>query len=440
MTPTSICNGALTYLSFLAVGTSCGWFVVNGLYNLVANEPKIANGGQTLGEINRNGSIASLVLCAFFSLYPFFCGKISNCVQKWSSTGLILLSLASLALLAVSWEVPAVVQLCGVLGTIVGNGSILLLFPLIATNYSGWLVAPLRAGTDLSSMISAFLAEAQSSNGVDKRYPTWLLFTFYTAISCVGLLAWCMILKYKIGLRCISEDTVAKSEQSEEERDVEAVSTVPSLSNKSLQEFSNSNAHGSKGITELIQVSLQSFACPRELLWPVVMATVTQITQWSILGTIGEIGAEMCDAQSCSGTSGRFVFRLSLTLSQVLVPGGSLLSSLGTCPRSIFYLLCILQYLSCFAVCAATGGLWRSFWSSEAGQALFISSYALSGMLEGYVITMTYRYIGDAESIPLAKRHSAGALLGIATVILVATFAFSLGVAVSDGQIACTDP
>ena len=193
----------------------------------------------------------------------------------------------------------------------------------------------------------------------------WLLFTFYTAISCVGLLAWCMILKYKIGLRSISEDTVAKSEQSEEERDVEAVSTVPSLSNKSLQEFSNSNTHGCKGITELIQVSLQSFACPRELLWPVVMATVTQITQWSILGTIGEIGAEMCDAQSCSGTSGRFVFRLSLTLSQVLVPGGSLLSSLGTCPRSIFYLLCILQYLSCFAVCAATGGLWRSFWSSD---------------------------------------------------------------------------
>ena len=30
MTPTGVCSGALTYLSFLAVGTSCGWFVVNG--------------------------------------------------------------------------------------------------------------------------------------------------------------------------------------------------------------------------------------------------------------------------------------------------------------------------------------------------------------------------------------------------------------------------
>mmetsp|Transcript_14245 Transcript_14245/g.16965 ORF Transcript_14245/g.16965 Transcript_14245/m.16965 type:complete len:94 (+) Transcript_14245:86-367(+) len=74
---TKLCN-ALTYVSFLAIGTSCGWFVVNGLYNLVANEPKIAEGGLLIGQINRNGSIASLVLCALFGLYPFLFGKISN--------------------------------------------------------------------------------------------------------------------------------------------------------------------------------------------------------------------------------------------------------------------------------------------------------------------------------------------------------------------------
>lgn len=440
---TSTCRAGFTYLSFLAVGTSCGWFVVNGLYNLVANEPKIAKGGQLIGEINRNGAVASLVLCAFFGGYPFLFGKISYRVERWSSTFLILLSLASLLLLSVAWQVPAVVQLCGIFGNIVGNGSILLLFPLIATNYSGWLVAPVRAGTDLSSMISAVLAEAQSSNGVDHRYPTWLLFAFYTGISSMGLLAWCVILKYRIGLRSVLDDAPEKAHESQADLEaVSAVSTaVPSVSNQeSLKEYSHNGGCYHGKIRELIGESLQRFACPWSLLAPVVMATLTQITQWSIVGPIGEIGAEMCDAESCSGKSGRFVFRISLTLSQILVPLGSIISSLGTCPRFIFYILCLLQYLSCFVICAATAGVWRSLWTSEAGRALFISSYALCGMLEGYVITMAYRYIGDTASIPLVKRHSAGALLSIATVILVSSCAALLGAAVSDGHIACIDP
>ena len=36
----------ITYLAFLSVGTSCGWFVSNGLYNLIANEPQIGRGGS----------------------------------------------------------------------------------------------------------------------------------------------------------------------------------------------------------------------------------------------------------------------------------------------------------------------------------------------------------------------------------------------------------
>ena len=270
----------------------------------------------------------------------------------------------------------------------------------------------------------------------------WLLFAFYTGISSMGLLAWCVILKYRIGLRSVLDDAPKVHESQADLEAVSAVSTAVS-NQESLKEYSH---HGINGgcyhgkIRELIGESLQSFACPWSLLAPVVMATLTQITQWSILGTIGEIGAEMCDAESCSGKSGRFVFRISLTLSQILVPLGSIISSLGTCPRFIFYILCLLQYLSCFVICAATAGLWRSLWTSEAGRALFISSYALCGMFEGYVITMAYRYIGDAESIPLVKRHSAGALISIATVILVSSCSVILGAAVSDGHIACIDP
>ena len=313
-----------------------------------------------------------------------------------------------------AWDVPAVVQLCGIFGNIVGNGSILLLFPFIATNYSGWLVAPVRTGTDLSSMLSAFLAEAQSPNGVDHRYPTWLLFAFYTAISCIGLLAWRVILKRGIGLRCMEDEKLD---------DLEAVSAISSVSTEeSLKELSHIHCYSGK-MKAVVQDSLQRFACPWSLVLPVLMATLTQITQWSIVSSIGEIGAAMCDAESCSGKSGQWVFRLSLTLSQIFEPLGSVVSSLGTCPRWIFYILCLLQYLTCFVICVASAGAWRSFFTSEAGQTLFISSYAL-GMLEGYVITMCYRYIGD-ESIPLAKRHSAGALRGMASVILVQLLAMS---------------
>ena len=41
----ALCCFGITYLAFLSVGTSCGWFVVNGLYNLIANEPEIGRGG-----------------------------------------------------------------------------------------------------------------------------------------------------------------------------------------------------------------------------------------------------------------------------------------------------------------------------------------------------------------------------------------------------------
>ena len=157
----------------------------------------------------------------------------------------------------------------------------------------------------------------------------------------------------------------------ESQADLEAVSAVstavPSVSNQeSLKEYSHNGGCYHGKIRELIGESLQSFACPWSLLAPVVMATLTQITQWSIVPTIGEIGAEMCDAESCSGKSGRFVFRISLTLSQILVPLGSIISSLVTCPSFIFYILCLLQYLSCFVICAATAGVWRSLWTSEA--------------------------------------------------------------------------
>lgn len=395
-----------------------------------------------IGLINQVGAIAGLILCSMFGVYPIFCGKLSKRMEVWGSSILIVLSLLSLVLLAIIWDAPAVVNLCSVFGSIVGHGSILLLFPLIAINYSGWLVAPVRSGTDLSSMISAFLAEAQTSDGVNQRFPTWLLFTLYSIISCCGLVAWTVILKYGIGLRAHATDEELGGTPrfgNTGRPDVESETSTESKSNESISEHKDTKSSGAF-VRERLAIGLQSLFCPKPLVAPVAMAALTQITQWSIAANLGEIGAEMCDPLECGGTEGRFVFRLSLTLSQILVPLGSLVSSVGACPRWLFYCISLLQYISCGLVCAAALGLWRSMWMTAGGQALFISSFALCGMLEGYVITMTYRYIGDAESIPLAQRHSAGALLSIASVILVSVGSLILGGAVANGDIQCIDP
>ena len=238
-------------------------------------------------------------------------------------------------------------------------------------------------------------------------------------ISCCGLLAWCLILKFGIGLRSLAgENELEKSED-----DLES-------SSESVPEPTTCK--------QMLRDTMKGFYCPRQLLAPVVLAALTQITQWSIAASLGEIGAEMTDPSDCKGEQGRFVFRWSLTLSQILVPLGSLVSSLGTCPRCLFSLISFLQYFCCFLICAAAAGLWRDFWTSEAGRIIFIISFAACGMLEGYVITMAYRYIGDAESVPLPQRHSAGALLSLATVIGVSLGSLILGGAVSDGTIACT--
>ncbi|CAJ1355796.1 unnamed protein product [Effrenium voratum] len=429
MAAPALCRDALTYVAFLLVGTSCGWFVVNGLYNLIANEPEVAKGGQMMGEVNLVGSYVSLALCGGFALYTL-CKSLSQRTEVWASSLLILISLLSLVLLACAWNVSPpgypVVLICAATGSIVGNGSILLLFPLISTFYGGWLVAPVRAGTDLSSMISALLAETQSSDGTTQRYPSWLLFVFYSLISCMGLVAWAMILKHGIGLR----DLPGKGDKS----------CAEDIADEAGSDSSATNTTSKETDWPREQPLMASLACPWELRLVISAAVVTQITQWAISPNLGEIGAEMCDPESCDGHTGRFIWRTSLTLSQILVPFGSLLSSISACPRWIFYILCLLQYVSCLLVTLASLGVWRNMWMSQVGQALFIASFAFCGASEGYLITMAYRYIGDASNVPLDKRHSAGALLGVGTVATVGVCGLILSSAVAGKHITCVAP
>ncbi|OLQ04227.1 hypothetical protein AK812_SmicGene12721 [Symbiodinium microadriaticum] len=412
------------YVAFLAVGTSCGWFVINGLFNLIANEPDVSQGGKMMGEVTLVGSIVSLLLCGCYFLWMITFGKPARRTeQRWSS-GLIVLGVISFAMLAMGWDVgpPSypMVLATAVTGSIVGNASILMLFPLISTYYGGWLVAPVRAGTDISSMFTAFLAQLQSPDGETHTFPTWLLFVFYTLISCLGLVAWTVILRKGIGLR-EKEMPTKGLEAPRMDVEIPPADVVDEETTSTTASESSTRGEDADTPQSFCMAQLSSLQCPRQLILPVVLATLTQITQWSLAGTLGQIGAEMADPVACDGKVGRHIWRVSLTLSQILVPVGSLFSSLAACPRPIFVFLCLLQYLSCLLICTATAGLWRGFWTS-------------------YLITMAYRYIGDAPSVPKSLKHSAGALLSLLAVIVVNGTNLFLGAAVTGEQIACWDP
>ena len=390
------------------------------------------------GEVALVGSIVSLLLCGFYLLWMVACGKPSRRAEQTWSTSVILLATASFAMLAAAWDVcppgyPMVLT-TAVTGSIVGNCSILMLFPLIVTYYGGWLVAPVRAGTDLSSMFTTFLAQLQSPAGGAQTFPTWLLFVFYTLISCLGLVAWAVILWKGIGLR---EQEDPKSKEAHElQVDEEGMDSSTAFESSSASTKGNAQ----EAPQNFCQAQLSGLQCPRQLIVPVVLATLTQITQWCLAGTLGQIGAEMADPVGCDGKVGRFIWRVSLTLSQILVPIGSVFSSLAACPRPIFNCLCLLQYLFCFLLCTAAAGLWRGFWTSQAGGMLYMASYAACGGLEGYLVTMAYRYIGDAPEVPQSLKHSAGTLLSLLTVVVVNSGNLFVGAAVADDVIACKDP
>lgn len=78
-----------------------------------------------------------------------------------------------------------------------------------------------------------------------------------------------------------------------------------------------------------------------------------------------------------------------------------------------------------------------SFWKTDTGQTTYIVCFMLVGGLEGYLLTMAYRYIGDSEDIPGVRRQSASRLLSLLGVLAVNPFSFHLGIQIDNGHIAC---
>eukprot|EP00435_Cladocopium_sp_Y103_P048168 s582_g14.t1 len=181
---------------------------------------------------------------------------------------------------------------------------------------------------------------------------------------------------------------------------------------------------------------LEGFACPRKLMLPVILATLSQVAQWGIAASLGQIGAAMTDPDSCHGSHGKRIYRLSLTSSMIAVPVGSLLSTAVACPRLLFNILSAIQIASAVFIADCALGLFSAsadFWKSELGGEVYIVCFALVGGLEGYLLTMAYRYIGDAEDVPGIRRQSASRLLSLLGVLAVNPISFGLGFAIDKG-------
>ena len=79
------------------------------------------------------------------------------------------------------------------------------------------------------------------------------------------------------------------------------------------------------------------------------------------------------------------------------------------------------------------------FWQTPFGGEVYIVCFALVGGLEGYLLTMAYRYIGDSEDVPGIRRQSASRLLSLLGVIAVNPISFALGFAIDQKSIHCRD-
>jgi len=409
------------------------------LYNLVANESAVAQEGAMLGTLTLVGSVVGVTCGAVYLLWSLICPRPTMRMEQCGSTVLVMSSVAAFGLLLGFWNLGApdfpVVVIASVIGQFVGFASCIVLFPLVSTYYGGWLIAPVRAGTDLSSAITTFIAMAQNPNPgkTPLTFPTWVLFLCYLLISCCGLATWFWILRGGVGLRS-DDEPAAQTDGSEDEE------TKP-LAVGSYDSDDSCETSSTEDLAQRCWQQLENLACPRSLILPVTLATITQANQWALAISFGYVGAVMTDPVACDGEIGQSVYRWSLTLSQTLVPACSLLSSLAKCPRWVFVLVSLGQYAATALVCLATLGLpQRDFWTSTTGQWTYVASYALCGGLEGYVITMAYRYIGDAAGISLKLRHSASTLLSFLTVMSINVVGLYIGSIVATGQVACLEP
>ena len=240
------------FLSFLLVGAGCGFLLVNALFNAMANEPELEKHGKTFGQFS---IIQGAVGLATGFMYLFWNLKCPHCLtlrqEQTSVSILIVANMCSFLILSAFWSVGAPDYPVFVGGAfaaqMIGNFTIYLLFPMIATYYAGWLVAPVRAGTDVSSLVTSLIGQLQNPNPGSGHltFSISMLFFIYAMFSLCGLAAWISIVYYETGLRYEmdkEEGTVTLSE-SEDESD-ESITLESKESDSDHREFHVANWAG----------------------------------------------------------------------------------------------------------------------------------------------------------------------------------------------------
>ena len=140
------------YLIFMVVGAGCGWLLINALFNAMANKPVLTKEGKTFGQFSINQGVVGLVTGLLYFIWNFLYPEcLSLRAQQITITLLLALNATFCMLLAMFWQSDApeytFFMFSDIVAQLMGNATIFLLFPLIATYYAGWLVAPVRAGT-----------------------------------------------------------------------------------------------------------------------------------------------------------------------------------------------------------------------------------------------------------------------------------------------------
>lgn len=377
-----------------------------------------------------------------YGLYVVVFVGMSQRTGQLGTTCLLITTVFCFVGLAFFWEVaaptyPMVVMGC-IMGQVVGNTTFYVVYPLISVFYGGWLVSPVRAGTDASGMITTFVAEAQNPSGSHNLFDAKWLFLGYAALSSLGVGLWLHIVHSGLGLRApVEQGSSGEEECHKEAFDGDAVNNTSGES--SSEDLSQPSSHcGRYAVWACWQ--LRGFSCSRELVVPIALATATQVGQWALSCNLGQIGASMTDPKGCEGSTAAWVWRTSLTVSNVMVPIGSIASSIAWCPRWLYVVLALLQYACAGAVCSAALGIGRGFWTSSVGQYWYISAFGITACLEGYLLTMCYRYIGDNEDLSASLRQSSSNLLSLLGVLAVNPVAIIFGSLVSSRTVACVPP
>mmetsp|Transcript_95396 Transcript_95396/g.274714 ORF Transcript_95396/g.274714 Transcript_95396/m.274714 type:complete len:476 (-) Transcript_95396:185-1612(-) len=420
--------------AFLFMGSGCGWFVCDSLYQLLANVPETQNGGRMFGVFQAIGGWMGMLLGGLYFLHLTFGTKLTFRQEQASVAVIIASSTLTLVALAGFWHVGApsypVVIVGAVVGNIVANLTYFTVLPLIATHYGGRLVSFVRAGSDTSGLVTASLAEFENPTGNYNKFPPSLLFVAYAALTGSALLAWASIVKFDIALirprREASEQS--SSDGGEELTDSEEARGQPCQKGEG------------EGWQLLLRRRLAPLACPGELLMPVLLATACCSAQWSFSVSLGPIAAKMTDPAGCDGHDGHWVFRQAVTCNRCLLPLMSLACSLRRCPRSVFVALAALQLTAAAIIISIALGFNRELWMSRFGHYTVIACYSLVGGLDGYVYSMAYRYIGEMSGISSQLRKSSSSVLGLLSVVVVNPLSILVGSAVKAGIFACVEP